>query len=65
MLHGPPHGALHVLALVNNGARTQQNGNSITPAQVTSIKGKSVGLTVLAGDRSFILVGFAGATNSA
>ena len=24
MLHGPPHGALHVLALVNNGARISQ-----------------------------------------
>ena len=24
MLHGPPHGALHVLALVNNGARLSE-----------------------------------------
>jgi hypothetical protein len=24
MLHGPPHGALHVLALVNNGAHISQ-----------------------------------------
>ena len=33
MLHGPPHGALHVLALVNNGASIT-DGNSVTPAQV-------------------------------
>jgi hypothetical protein len=24
MRHGPPHGALHVLALVNNGARLSE-----------------------------------------
>jgi hypothetical protein len=57
---GPPQGALHVLALVNNRARISHltNGNSVTPAQVTSIKvkEKSIDLTVLAGDRSSILV---------
>jgi hypothetical protein len=56
MLHGPPHGALHLLALVNNGA-CLTDGNSVTPAQVTSIKEKSIDLTVLAGDRNSILVG--------
>jgi hypothetical protein len=50
MLDGPPHGALHVLALVNNGAPLT-DGNSVTPAQVTSIKVKeeSLDLTILAG----------------
>jgi hypothetical protein len=33
MLNDPPHGALHVLASVNNGACCR-DGNSVTPAQV-------------------------------
>jgi hypothetical protein len=33
MIHDPPHGALHVLASVNNGAHIT-DGNSFTPAQV-------------------------------
>ena len=37
MLHGPPHGALHVLALVNNGASIT-DGNSVTPAQVLLLR---------------------------
>jgi hypothetical protein len=32
MLHDPPHGALHVLASVNNGA-SLTDGNSVSPAQ--------------------------------
>lgn len=56
MLHGPPHGALHVLASVNNGAPLT-DGNSVTPAQVTLIKVKeeSVDLTILAGSSCALL----------
>ena len=48
MLHGPSHGALHVLASVNNGASIT-DGNSVTPTQVfrssrTSAKLASEGL---------------------
>jgi len=41
-------GALHVMALVNNGA-SLTDGNSVSPAQVTSIKVKeeSVDLTLV------------------
>ena len=42
MLHGPPHGALHVLASVNNGASIT-DGNSVTPTQVfRSERGRTV-----------------------
>ena len=62
MLLGPPHGALHVLALVNNGAPFT-DGKSVTPAQVTSIniKDESVDLDYI----GQVVCALAGVANSA
>jgi hypothetical protein len=68
MLHGPPLRA-SCIGISQQWRASLTDGNSVIPAQVTSIKVKeeSVDLTALAGDRKSILVAvcFARATNSA
>jgi hypothetical protein len=44
MRHGPPHGALHVLALVNNGARLSEMA---IPSPQHKVQEEAVDLTLI------------------
>jgi len=63
MRHGPPHGALHVLALVNNGARLSEMA---IPSPQHKVQEEAVDLTLYWPETETLFPSrcFAGATAS-